>query len=375
MIRTILITLTLLLGASSEGTTSMTTLTSASAYTAALQNKNDMTWSGSDQMSSIVINGRRYWFAGDTIVSNGEALDGSYPPGTTMIGNRILLQVDDRFTNAMANNGMGIPNPPTRTSENNERYWAISGVWANGYLYVTAARVRNDPTWGWIGIGTELAKYSVDPFTGKLTLISMITTPSTSVTTGPGASHIQWGNAFHMYNNYVYIYGSTNAKDNPYVINFSYVAMVHASKLEVPSAWRYYKKTTGAWVSTINQLSQDDVNQPDAILPSQVSDAAFVGGKMYLSHKPWAAWGSDVFIETSTTPYGPWTQHKVFSSPEGTWEGIAYVTYGPMMHPEVALASGSNKLLMSINWAAKNWGDAFKNADLGKPRFYEVTKP
>ena len=348
---------------------------SADGYTAMLQAKNDMTWSGSDQMTSLRLpSGRVYWFAGDTMLSNGEAADGSYPAGSTMIGNRILLQAGDQLVNAMANNGMGIPNPATRTTANNERYWALNGIWANGFLYVSAARVKNDDAGGFVGVGTDLAKYTVDPLSGRLTLRAMVTTPSTAVQTGPGAAHIQWGaDMIAAADGYTYVYGSTNAENNPYVLNYSYVARVPTSQIELASAWRFWKKTTGTWVQTVGALSQDNVNQPDAILGSGVSDAAVIGGKWTLVHKPWNAWGSEVLMETSASPTGPSTSRKLFDSPSGTWEGRNYQTYTPAMHPEATLASG--KLLVSICWnGADFWQDTMKNADLAKPRFYEVTR-
>src|SRR5688572_17251097 len=67
--------------------------TTAEGFTQMFANKNDMTWSGSDGAISFKApNGKIYWINGDTFKSNGEDPDGSYPDGTTMVGNSILMQ-------------------------------------------------------------------------------------------------------------------------------------------------------------------------------------------------------------------------------------------------------------------------------------------
>ena len=346
----------------------------ADAFTQALQDKNDRVWSGGDQAASVRLpNGRVYWLFGDTMLSDGEAADGSYPAGSTMIGNRILIQNGAAFDNARADGSLGptIPNPSTSTPDNGERYWAISGLWVNPYFLVFAARVKNSSA-GFVPLGTEIARFTVDA-AGKLTFRGMLRTPSTGATDGFGPGHIQWGNDVVTLNGYAYVYGSARAEANPYVPIFSYVARVPLAYVGTPSAWRFYRKTTGSWVSSTAYLSQDATNQPDAILATQVSSVRIVGGRTYIVHKPWNGWGTEVRLETGAVPWGPFTSRVIFDSPAGTWEDRNYITYSPMLHPEQTLASGA--LLVSICWNGVDfWQDTLKNADLSKPRFYEVPR-
>jgi hypothetical protein len=356
--------------------------TTAAGFTTMLQNKNDMTWSGSDQMTSFKApNGIVYWLAGDTMISNGEDPDGSYPDtGTSMVPNRILMQSGNKLTNAMANNGLGVPNPPTHTAENQERYWPQGMFYANNYLYVLAQRVIKDSTPNSIGfkvIGSELAKYSVSRFTGKLTLVGMKSTPSTGTVDVPGPAGIQWAGDAIVKDGYVYVYGATRASGNPYVLHYSYVSRVPVSSVENTSAWRFYKKTTNQWVASTAELNTDVVNQPDAIVASQLTSARVIGGKIVLAHKPWNNWGSEVYAEIGTAPQGPFVQKLMFQSPAGQWEGKNYETYAPMLHPEQTLSGAdAKKILVSINWNGVDFfSDVIGNADLAKPRFYAVTLP
>ena len=349
------------------------TPTSAAGFYQMFQDKNDLTWSGSDQFTSYKANGFQYWLFGDTILGTENAA-GGYDGGWTMIGNSILLQQGDLLVPALASgSSLAVPDPATRDSSNLERYWTQGMFAANGFVYVLAQRVRNTSS-GFEIVGGELAKFSQDATTGKLTFKSMIVLPSTGQPEVPGPKGIQWcSDAVVSAGGYVYIFGATRAEGNPYVIHFSYVMRVPTASVENVSAWRFYKASTGTWVDKIDQLDQDVVNQPDAIFASQASSVRWINSKWVEIDKPWNGWGVDVKIRTASTPMGPWTEATLFQSPEGTFEGLPYETYAPQLHPEFPLGSG--KVLVSIARNFKN-GDLptiGSNADLYKAEFYEFT--
>lgn len=367
--------------------------TTAAGFTSAFQNMNTMVWSGGDQNTSFKApNNKVYWLTGDTILSNGQDADGSYPDkGTTMVSNRILMESGGTLVNAMANGATGVPNPitPTRgalaandpasqAANSKERYWPQGIFYANGYMYVLAQRVIRTDTnsLGFTLIGTELAKYSISSKTGQLTFLGMKKTPSTGLAQGYGSRNIQWAGDAIVKDGFVYVYGYTLASGNPYVFHYSYVARVSAESIETPSAWRYYKKTTQQWVTSTTSLSTDNTRQPDAILASQVSSVRVIGGKVVIAHKPMNLIGKAVYAEIGTNPQGPFTQKFLFDSPASTWNGSNYMTYAPMLHPEQTLSgSEAGKVLVSINWNGKTLTDTMKNADLYKPRFYAMTLP
>ncbi len=109
------------------------------------------------------------------------------------------------------------------------------------------------------------------------------------------------------------------------------------------------------------------------LFDSQPSSAAILNGKWTVLSKPWNEAGAAVHAWTSDTPEGPYLSRVLFSEPAGTTpQGRSYVTYSPQLHPEQKLESGAT--LVSLAWAGKNfWTDTVLDADLYKPRFYEVT--
>lgn len=348
--------------------------TTADGFTQMFADKNDMTWSGGDQVTSFKSNGFTYWLFGDSMLSNGEDPDGSYPDGSVMVSNRILLQQGDQLINAMANGGNGIPDQPSHTPTNQRRHWTQGMFAANGYLYVLGARVESSPDGlGFKSKGVELAKYTQNATTGLLTLVGLIATPSTAVDGGAGPLQIHFsGDAVVSAAGYVYFFGTAMAEGNPYVIHYSYVARVPVAQVENPFAWKYYAKSSGTWKNKMSDLDQSDLGtQADSVIEGQVSSVRYINGKWVILDKPWNGWGSSVVAHTASVPYGPYTQTTIFESPEGvTPGGQAYQTYSPQLHPEQVLASG--KTLVSIAWNGKTLADVMADADLGKPRFYEI---
>lgn len=353
------------------------TPTTAEGFTKMFARKNDRTWSGGDgNISYKAPNGKTYWINGDTMRSNGEAPDGSYPAGTIMVGNSILMQQDGKLVNAMSSDGIAVPNPASHTPQNNERYWPSGAVYANNHLYVLCQRVINESSGvGFKLIGSELAKYEVAA-NGLLTFVGMRNLPSTGVEAGRGPLYTQWAGDILSKDGYLYVYGYTLApQTNPqWALHATYLARVPTALVEYPNAWRYYKKSIGQWVSSVALLSRA-TNSPDALVESQVGSVRSINNKVVMVHKPWNNWGSAVYAEVGDNPWGPFTTKRLFDSPAGTWEGKNYETYGPMLHPEQTLSGAdAGKILVSINWNGVDfWRDVLGNADLYKPRFHAVS--
>ncbi len=370
---------TVLVGIVAPAQAAVTTPTTADGFTRMFAAKNDQTWSGGDQMTSFQSpRGYVYWLSADTVLSNGVTASGGYPStGTTMVSNHILLQQGNQLVNAMANGGLGIPDPATHTAANAERYWPQSMFYANGHLYVLAQHVINDATQslGFGFLGVDIATYSVAS-NGTLTFTGLKPTPSSNTRNGIGPARIQWVDDAVVTGGYVYVYGTTQPPSNPSVLHYSYVARVPASLVTMPSAWRYYRKSAKQWVTSTNQLSTDLLNEPDAILPTEISSVRIINGYTYIIHKPWNGLGSAVYIEKSRYPQGPFTETKIFDSPAGTVGATNYVTYAPMLHPEQTLGGpDAGKLLVSIDWNGATLTDLVNNAQVYKPRFYAVPLP
>jgi hypothetical protein len=273
-----------------------------------------------------------------------------------MIANKILVQSGGDFTGATS--GQAVPDPSA-----DERYWTQGMFITGGKLYVLCQRVRNvDDTFELRGV--ELARFRFNS-NGTLTLETMLNTPSTGKFVADTADTAQYSSDAVVSGGYVYIFGFRNApEDTQYRPHRSYVARVATGSIGSASAWRFY--SNGSWTSTMADAT--------SILDAQVSSVRLVNGRWLMAYKPWNGWGDTVYIEWRTAPWAAPNATTTVASPGGTTAGgQQYVTYSPQLHPEQTLASG--KLLLSIAWNGATLADLLADADLYKPRFYEISVP
>jgi hypothetical protein len=207
----------------------------------------------------------------------------------------------------------------------------------------------------------ELAKFGFNG-DGTLAFQGMRTTPSSGLLDGDSSATAQYAADAVVTAGYVYIFGYSNAKDDSLAPHRSYVARVATGSVETAAAWRF-RSAAGSWVA--------DRAQAAPILNAQVSSVRLIGGRWVMAYKPWNGWGDTVHIETRSAPWSAPLGEATISSPAATTpSGQRYQTYSPQLHPEQILNSG--KLLVSIAWNGATLGDVDADADLYKPRFYEV---
>jgi hypothetical protein len=331
--------------------------TTADGFFAMFQAKNDTTWSGGDQVTSLrAPNGLTYWSFGDTAVGLEDPATGAYQAGWSLISNKILVQRGGDLTPATS--GVAVPNPSA-----DERYWTQGMFTTGGKLYVLCQRVRN-VSGGFELRGVEIARFAFNS-DGTLTLEAMLSTPSTGKTGGSTVDTAQYSSDAVVTGGYVYVFGFRNApEDTTYHPHRSYVARVATGSVASPSAWRFY--SSGSWSSTMSAAT--------SILDAQVSSVRLINSQWIVAYKPWNGYGDTVYIERRSAPAAAPSATTTVSSPAGvTPGGQHYVTYSPQLHPEQTLASG--KLLLSIAWNGASLSDIAADADLYKPRFYEITVP
>lgn len=323
----------------------------ADGFFTILQDKNDSSWSGGDQVTSLrAPNGLTYWTFGDTVLGSEDPATGGYADGWTMVANSILVQRGDEFTPAVAAPAVPAPNA-------GERYWTQGMFTTGGKLYVLCQRVANVDG-GFELRGAEIARFA---FTGSgaLTLEAMLDTPSTGKVGGDTVATTQYSMDAVVSGGYVYVFGFRNApEDTAFQPHRSYVARVPVAAVGSPGQWRFY--SGGAW--------SVDMTAATPILNAQISSVRTTAeGAWLLAYKPWNGWGDTVYVERRAQPWSAAAATVTVSSPGGD----NYVTYSPQLHPEQQLASG--KLLLSIAWNGTTLGDLAADADLYKPRFYEIT--
>lgn len=329
----------------------------AAGFTALFESKNDWTFSGGDQVTSLrAANGLTYWSFGDTVIGAEDAATGGYRPGWRMLPNTILVQRGDAM--GATTFEAAVPDPG-----GGDRYWTQGMFQAGGFLYVLCQRVRNTADYFQLR-GVELAKFSFNA-DGTLAFRGMSATPSTGALDGNSVATAQYSADAVVSGGYVYVFGFSNVPGDGFAPHRSYVARVATGSVESAAAWRF-RDAAGQWVA--------DRGRAAPILQAQISSVRLIGGRWVLAYKPWNGWGDKVHIETRPAVWAAPTGTVTIDSPAGTTPGgIRYQTYSPQLHPEQTLASG--KLLVSIAWNAADFADLPRDADLYKPRFHEVTIP
>jgi hypothetical protein len=315
--------------------------------------KDDWTWSGGDQATSYrASNGVTYWLFGDTVAGVRDPDTGGYRTGWSMLSNSILQQ--DGATLKSATHDLAVPD-----ASDGDRYWPMSVFEANGLMYVFCQRVRNTATYFELR-GTELAVFALKP-SGELTFVCMRDTPSTGMLFGDTAARAQYGIDAVASGGWLYVFGFSNQADDPFCPHRSYVARVAVDLAETPSAWRFWSGAAAGW--------QADMAQASPILSGQLTSARIVDGFWLLAHKPWNGWGTTVYIELRSEITEPPTSIVKVDSPGGP----KFVTYLPQLHPEQILASGN--LLLSVSYNGITLDDVAQDANLYKPRFFDIALP
>lgn len=330
----------------------------AAGFTAWFAAKNDWTWSGGDQVTSLrATNGLTYWSFGDTVIGDEDPATGAYRPGWRMLPNTILMQRGD--TLGATTIEAAVPNPG-----GGDRYWTQGMFQVGSHLYVLCQRVGSiSEAPGFELRGVDLAKFAFHP-DGTLAFQGMLSTPSTGALVGDSAATAQYGMDAVVSGSYVYVFGFSNERTDGLAPHRSYVARVPTGSVESAAAWRF-RNAAGQWVT--------DPAQAAPILHAQISSVRLIGGRWVLAYKPWNRHGDEVFIETRRVPWGAPSGTVTIDSPAGTTPGgVPFHTYSPQLHPDQTLASG--RLLVSIAWSP-DFPDLWADADLYKPRFYEVALP
>ncbi len=327
------------------------TPTTADGFFSMYQDRNDPSWSGSDQGTSFrASNGVTYWVHADTILGT-EAANGAYNSGWSMIGNSILRENNGTLVNA-TRSALAVPNPPDAVPHKNERYWLQGMFEANGYAYLLAQRVRdNDAGNGFMFPGNSFAKFRFEA-DGNLTFLNMVDSPMTG---NEGSSY----RAALCSGAYAYVYGTGGANDP----GGTWVQRALVANVETPELWEFWKGgTTWSASSSGRAKVRDD----------QVESVHVINGKWVLLYKPYG--GTSAYTNVGDGPTGPFVRNWAFDAPFFTpANGYQVQTYCAQLHPEYRLASG--KFLASIAWNSDLFNAVAKDADLYKLRFFEVEIP
>jgi hypothetical protein len=381
------------LGGLSSSARAQTIPDTADGWTAVYSNRTDAVWDGSDQGSSIrASNGTIYFVHGDTFVA-AEILAGSSNRGCYN-GLSGAPFVNNSIVRLVSQNGVTMVAPVTasteaipRKADTSTRFWAMDLFQANGTNIYVLLQALTD---GLAPKGAYLQKFALNA-NGTLTRSgNPIPLPNAEVVQGSneGAGFIQWSRAAINFFGAVIIYGEANKAANPSK-HEAYVMQIPQASLDTLNANNY--AACQFWNSSFGWLS-GLANQVHAtpILDQMVDSARIVNGQWLVSYKQGEGFANnDVTIRkgpnehTFNTIHATYsgTTFPVFSSSHSAqkcgqppaFRDLRYLTYAPIMHPEITLANG--RLLMSIAWNFADNTKFWQDAELYRLRFFDLPRP
>ena len=365
----------------------------AAGWTTVYGNRTDAVWDGSDQGNSIkASNGTIYLVHGDTFTSR-EILTGTSNRGcysglssSTFVNNSIVRLVNNGGTTMVAPvtpSSEAIP----RKSDTATRFWAMDLFQANGNNIYVLLQALTD---GLALKGAYLQKFAING-DGTLTRSgNPIPLPNAEVAQGTheGTGFIQWSRAAVNFFGAVIIYGDGNKSTNPSK-HETYVMQIPQASLDTLNANKY--AACQFWNSSFGWLSglANEVNATP-ILDQMVDSVRVVHGVWAVSYKQGEGFANnDVTIKKGPNEHTFDTVHATYSgnafpvvssvhsavkcSQPTAFQNLQYLTYAPIMHPEVALANG--RLLMSIAWNFADNTKFWNDAELYRLRFFDIAMP
>ncbi len=333
--------------------------TDAAGYQAMFDAKNDMTWSGGDQASSLLLpDGRTVWLFGDTMLgTQGPA--GGYEPGWRMVNNSMVIQ--DGGCLRGLNGPLGddlIPDPAE-----GEFYWPQHGVIDQGRLIVLVTRIAKtgDSLFEFEIRGVDAAVFTV-PTTrdGVPTLMEVVPTPWSSA----GDLGALYGQAVVSDGVHHYLYGTARVDAPLHFGSDVFVARAPVGRLLDESTWTYWDGA--GWGRDPRAAERIASAASDGWSTSFSVDLALDGTFRMLT-KEHGVFGTEVITGTSPSAAGPFTRAVVLGTPAYGTGGE--MTYNPLAHPQSKIADG---MLGAISRNMETSGGLVADADAYKPQFFTV---
>lgn len=176
-------------------------------------------------------------------------------------------------------------------------------------------------------------------------------------------TQVNWGAAATVAGDWWYVYG-TRLPPGGFGHEL-YVARVPVADPDDRGTWQFWDGT--AW--------QSDITRAAAVLGSaggvsQTLSVDQVGDRWVAVSKQDGDLSSTVATWSAPGPTGPWTPRPALTVPD---DDPTALTYAPLAHPEVPLASGG--LLVSISRNTTDAAHLLAEPEVGRPVFVEVARP
>ena len=182
----------------------------------------------------------------------------------------------------------------------------------------------------------------------------------------PDEQQVNWGAAATVQGEWAYVYG-TRLTGEPLVFGRElYVARIPVDDPADRGTWQFFD----------GRRWQADIAAAAPVLPadggvSQTLSVDEVEGTWTAVSKRGGDLADVVWTWTAPGPTGPWTPSRALPAPAGHDTGR--LTYAPLAHPEIPLASG--QLLVSVSRNTTDPAQLLAQPEVGRPLFAEIRRP
>ncbi len=324
-------------------------------------------WQAADVATSARLgDGRLVWVFGDTF-----RRPGSEPP---MVSNSMLVSSGSCVSQLVT----GDAGPLLPDSADGTVLWPMSVVAVPGaaagpdhrgaqdVLLVFLARTRRHAGGGDGGLdfafrGTSVAVFTVlEREAPQLQQIVRITPDDDD------PHQVNWGAAAAVDGGRLHVYGTRTTGEPSVFGRELYVARVPVDAADQRLAWQYWD---GSGWTGWDEAAQPVLGADGGV--SQTLSVDLVDGRWLAVSKRDGDLGDFVYTWTAPSPTGPWTPRRALPAPAGFDTGR--LTYTPLAHPDVDLASGG--LLVSISRNTTDGDLLWSDPDHGRPVFVEIPRP
>ena len=324
-------------------------------------------WTGGDGAYSVALNEHRIaWFFGDTWIGQ---IRNNRHVNATLVNNSVAIQngrspaeaeIDFYFGRA-ADDG---PAALIRPADGRGWFWIFDGLMIGKRLYVfliQVERTAGDAVFDFKVIGVWLGQVDNPQDPPRQWRIQQFKIPWAEFSASRGTL---WGSALIEVNNFLYVYGTVEDRQDAVPQKHMILARVPISMLADFSQWRFY--ADGSWVPDFRGASRLCENMPHEYsvnyLPA-LKQFAVVYSRDGLS--------KNILARLSPEPQGPWSNPiQLYQCPEADWDDSIFC-YAAKAH--TTLSEVPNKLVITYVANSVDFNKTVNDARLYRPRFLRAT--
>jgi hypothetical protein len=328
---------------------------------------NEDGWTGGDGVYSVLLNQHTIaWLFGDSWI--GQIKNGRHI-NATLVNNSVAIQsgrspaeaeIDFYFGRA----GDGSPAALMRPADGRGWFWVFDGVMTAKGLYlflIQVERTAGNAVFDFKVIGAWLGQVENPKDPPSQWRVRQFKIPWVEFSASRG---ILWGSALIQVKDFLYIYGTTEDRQNAVPQKHMILARVPMSMLADFSRWRFY--ADGYWVSDFRRASRLCENVPHeysvSYLPA-LKQFALVYSQDGLSE--------NILARLSPDPQGSWSDPiQLYKCPEADWDDSIFC-YAAKAH--AILSEVPDALVITYIANSVDFNKTANDVRLYRPRFLRAT--